>query len=292
MISTAALALLAPRAHRRGAIEFLMAWRVICSYVDELGEQPSLDPFANGLQLHRALIDAVSPTHPLLGDYYALHGDDCDGGYLAALVAVCRQRMTELPTAPDCERVARLGARRCAEAQSHMHTAAQTGSTKIMQRWAQTQLVGNNWQWWEIVAASIADLPIMAALAATGASAEETYAAHWPAALLASLLDSIADLDSDRMTGNYSLVVNYDSDEAIRDRLAVVAGRARDATRALPSAHIHTAIVAGVLAHYSLTPGGRTSRGAQLIARAQETLRPTITPILTTVRIYRFAARS
>lgn len=291
VISTAALALLAPRAHRRATVELLMAWRVICSYVDELGEQPCEDPLANGLQLHQALLDAVSPTRPAAGGYYTLHGDDDDGGYLDALVAVCRARMAALPADPDLERVARLGARRCAEAQSHMHTAAQTGSTRAMRRWAAAQPVVGDWQWWEVVAASIADLPIMAALAAAGVPPARAYAAHWPAALLASLLDSAADQDDDAATGDYSLIANYGSRAAARERLAVVAARAREATSQLPRGHIHSAIVAGIVAHYASLPGERSPVFAALLSPTHAALRPTITPIVTTVRLYRLVSR-
>lgn len=291
VISTAALALLAPREHRRAMIELLMAWRVICSFVDELGEQPSGDPLGNGLQLHRALLDAVSPTQPRLGDYYALHTDNRDGGYLDALVSVCRERLRTLPADPERERVTRLGALRCAEAQSHMHTAAQTGSTRALERWAMEQLVDGEWEWWEIVAASIADLPIMAALATGGRAPAQAYAAQWPGALLASLLDSIMDLEDDEETGDYSLISNYGSDAEVRDRVASIAGEARTAAHAVPNGHIHSAIVAGIVAHYACLPGERNARTTALLASAHDAMRPTITPILMTVRIYRALAR-
>lgn len=291
VIATAALALLAPRAHRRTTIELLMAWRVICSYVDELGEQPARDPLANGLHLHRALLDAVSPTVPPLGGYYAYYGDDADGGYLDALVAVCRRRLSELCASPELEQVARLGAQRCAEAQTHLHTAALTGSTHAMRRWAAAQPIVGDWHWWEIVAASIADLPIMAALAASAIAPERAYAAHWPAAALASLLDSVADLDDDMATGDFSLVANYASDDAVRERLGVIALRAREATRSLPGGHIHSAIAIGIVAHYVALAGRSTSRAATLMSLARESMRPTITPILMTVRAHRIISR-
>ena len=43
-------------------VRTLVAYQVICDYLDTLSEQPSADPIANGMTLHRALADAVAPS--------------------------------------------------------------------------------------------------------------------------------------------------------------------------------------------------------------------------------------
>ena len=58
-----AFATLAPRPQRASAIEAIVALQIIYDYLDGLTEQPSADPLCNGLELFRALSDAVSPAH-------------------------------------------------------------------------------------------------------------------------------------------------------------------------------------------------------------------------------------
>ena len=66
-------------------VRALVAYQVICDYLDTLAEQPTADPIRNGALLHRALPAALQqgPEHE---DYYRLHRAHDDGGYLAALV--------------------------------------------------------------------------------------------------------------------------------------------------------------------------------------------------------------
>ena len=83
--ATAVFAILAPRARRSAALRAMTALQIAIDYLDSLGEAPVDDPLANGLALHRAIGDAVSPGAPT-GDWYRHHPRREDGGYLASLV--------------------------------------------------------------------------------------------------------------------------------------------------------------------------------------------------------------
>src|SRR5215207_6701849 len=90
-LSAAGAALFAatmPKSPAPELVRALVAYQVICDYLDTLAEQPSTDPIANGAQLHRALVDAVADGPR--ADHYRLHRAQADGGYLASLVDACR----------------------------------------------------------------------------------------------------------------------------------------------------------------------------------------------------------
>src|SRR5215217_1886411 len=89
-LSAAGAALFAATAPRRRDPELvraLVAYQVICDYLDTLAEQPNPDPIRNGVRLHRALADAVADGP--LADHYRDHAVRDDGDYLVALVAAC-----------------------------------------------------------------------------------------------------------------------------------------------------------------------------------------------------------
>ena len=89
------------------------------------------DPLADGLALHAAICDAVSPG-AASGDWYGHHPQREDGGYLAALVAACQEEVAR--TAGHRARAAaRSGGppTRCGEGQSHTHAAARAGADEL-----------------------------------------------------------------------------------------------------------------------------------------------------------------
>ena len=132
--ATAVFAILAPRANRVGALRAMAALQVAIDYLDSLGEQPVDDPLADGLALHSALCDAVSPdARP--GDWYSLHPQREDGGYLAALVAECQERVAGLPATEAVLPLLQRAAKRCGEGQSHTHAAGAAGGDEI-EAWA------------------------------------------------------------------------------------------------------------------------------------------------------------
>src|SRR5215213_6461396 len=124
--ATAVFAILAPRANRAGALRAIVALQTAVDFLDTLGEQQVDDPLADGMALHGALCDAVS-TGGEPGDWYSLHPQHEDGGYLGALVAECRERVAGLPATEAVLPLLRRAAKRCGEGQSHTHAAGATG---------------------------------------------------------------------------------------------------------------------------------------------------------------------
>ena len=96
-------AVLAPR--RDGyLVRLLVAYQVLLDFLDSLSERPAPDPITDGRWLHLALMDALDPGG-CSRDYYLHHPCHGDGGYMEALVQVCRECCTLLPSYPSiCSR--------------------------------------------------------------------------------------------------------------------------------------------------------------------------------------------
>jgi tetraprenyl-beta-curcumene synthase len=257
--ATAVFAILAPRARRAGVVEALTRLQVAIDYLDTLGEQPLDDPLASGLMLHRALVDAVSPCASP-SDWYGRYPHGEDGGYLAALTAGCRREFGTLPAAAAVQSAAQRAAVRCAEGQSHTH-ASLGNRTGPLEDWARKQACPPGYAWWEVAAGATSSVAIHALIAAaadprtSAGEAELIEAAYFPPiGALTVLLDDLVDLDEDTIRGEHNYMTYYLSDTDAADRLALIAHRAKAATRQLRHGHRHAAILAGVAGFYLSAP--------------------------------------
>ena len=290
--ATAVLATLAPRANRAAAIEAMAAFQVAVDYLDTLGEQPAPDPLANGLRLHRALTDALSPGEEV-ADWYRLHPQGEDGGYLQALVAACRGIVQSLPAQAAALPAARRAAGRCGEGQSHTHAAA-LGEVEGLKAWASGLESPAGYSWWEVAAgasSSVGAHALIAAAADPGTTAEEAAlidAAYFPPiGALTVLLDDLIDLDEDRAAGAHNYMAYYESNLDAAERLASITRRAGAAAEKLRHAPRHQAILAGVAGFYLSAPGARTGYAGPIRGRMIESLGFSVRPILATMRLRR-----
>src|SRR5690242_7674379 len=132
--ATAVFATLAPRARRAEVLRAIAPLQIAIDYLDSIGEEQVSDPLADGLALHAAICDAVSPaTRP--GDYYVHHPQRDDGGFLDALVVACQDAVAQLPASEPVVPLLRRTANRCGEGQSYTHAAAQAGADEL-EAWA------------------------------------------------------------------------------------------------------------------------------------------------------------
>ena len=86
-----------PRARDVTLLRLLVAYEIIWDFLDSVNERGATAGQVNGRQLHLALVDALDPQRPIT-DYYRHHPWHDDGGYLRALVEVCREAARELPS--------------------------------------------------------------------------------------------------------------------------------------------------------------------------------------------------
>lgn len=283
--AAAAFAVMAPRSLIRLAVELLVAYQILLDYVDALGERICSDRMLRGLTIGMALTAAFArPSTPLALDPL---GDD--GGYLVALVAVCRSRLWQLPSAAAVEHQAEIAAKRCAQALAYTHTAARRGAGEL-RKWTATQPATSGYTWWEIAAGGNSNLAILALLAAaadpgtTSDDAMAVAAAYWPhVCVMSTLLDSLVDYERDAMTDNFSFVSHYPDRAALREGVLRSTARSLAANAALRRRHIHTMIVCGVAGYYAAvaTPGSLAARVAPSLLEA---LGPSATPIVRALR--------
>lgn len=238
-------------------IRLLVAVQIAWDYIDTLAEQPAIDPLANGIQLHRALIDAVG-VDPPRDDYYRLHPAHDDGGYLTALVAHCQDAGTSLPSLA-CVRDAAVRELERAEVQ-YLNHAPPAVRVPALRRWADAQDVEGA-GWIELAAAASSSLGVLAllALAADPATTERTVdrvrAAYVPwVDALTALLDSLVDGPADAAAGLLNWVAHYPSEAAMTTRLRQVTERSVGAARRLPNGDRHLLIVVGMIAMHLSQP--------------------------------------
>ncbi len=78
-------------------IQFIIAYQLICDYLDNLCDQsPSLDP-NDFYSLHRALVTALTPGASL-EDYYKFRNEKDDGGFLQSLIETCQEILATFPS--------------------------------------------------------------------------------------------------------------------------------------------------------------------------------------------------
>jgi tetraprenyl-beta-curcumene synthase len=252
----AAFAAFAQPAGRHAAIRAVVAYQTMFDYLDNLSEEPSEDPIANGRRLGGALLAAIAPGEPHRSHYPQRRWGE-DGGYLYALIATCRTALTSLPSFATIAEPARKATERVATYQSLNHGDG-NGRHDSFERWARDSGRAHaRLRWWETGAAAGSTLDLFALIAAAADPALDPGVARtlgnayfpWVGALH-SLLDSLADREEDLATGRRGLIDYYRSPHEAADRIATIATEAMGQVRELPGGHSHTLIVAAMTSFY------------------------------------------
>jgi tetraprenyl-beta-curcumene synthase len=272
----ALFATLVPCRRRVRVVRLLVAFEVMCDYLDTLAEQPTPDPLANGRQLHRALSVALGGAAAPPGGYYAKHPQHDDGGYLEALVGSCRAAFAALPSAAAVAATAARAAFRSGEGQSHNHAAMlDPRRAAQLSAWCAAHAPADGGlRWWECAAAACSSLTMHALLAAaadpatTAADAARIDAAYFPwIGALSSLLDSVADRDVDVRSGNHSYVAHYPTPADAAHRLAAITRRALAAARELPHGRQHVTILSAMTCFFLSGPQGASPAARCILAQ-------------------------
>jgi tetraprenyl-beta-curcumene synthase len=260
----ALFATLAPRSHRQATVRALVAFQTAYNYLDTLAEQASAEPIANGRQLHRALLVALDPAagHP---DYYLLHPQREDGGFLIALVDRCRSALATLPSHAAIAAISSRAANRIIAFQSLNLTAGQ-GGHEALQQWARSRAAdAPDLHWWQTAAAAGSSLAVHALIAAAAdpdvreQEIRAIDAAYHPRiCALHSLLDSLVDVAEDEQAGQRNLLSYHESTEQAALAMKALAQGAVDATSGLPDERRHGVILSAMVGYYLSSPGAKT----------------------------------
>lgn len=254
--AAALFAVLAPRTQRRRVVSLIVAYQVLYDYLDGVNEEPGFDELRDGLQLHRALTEAIMPGSPT-SDYYLHHPDRDDGGYMRLLCATCRQLVASLPSVARSSRVILEATGRCGQAQSHNHATRDWDHARLID-WSRAQGPQcGGYLWWELAAGGISCLNIHALLASTAdpsslpEEAARVDAAYFPSiCALSALLDSLADYHGDAGTNNHSFIAHYRDQDQAAERLVAITAEATTLIGSLRHSRRHAIILAGIVAYY------------------------------------------
>jgi tetraprenyl-beta-curcumene synthase len=264
-IDGAALFSILPRARNPALLRLLVAYEVIWDFLDSVNERSAKAGLANGLQLHRALLDALGPARPI-SDYYRHAPWQDDGGYLRALVTACRESCVRLPCFGEVYGLVVREARR-GQVCAINHDTNPCCRDAALEAWAAAEFPNGHEAWWfELTAAASTDLTLFALLALASEptcsreQVESTTRAYFPwASALAALLDSYVDQVEDAVHSDHSYVAHYDSPELATERICLFIRRCMAEASSLQNGERHTLIVASMFALYlskssALTP--------------------------------------
>jgi tetraprenyl-beta-curcumene synthase len=294
-IDGAALFSILPRARSPSLLRLLVAYEIIWDFLDSVNERGAAAGQANGRQLHLALIDALDPARPI-SDYYRHNPWRDDGGYLRALVTVCRECCAQLPS---YERVRKLIVTEAIRGQvcAINHDPDPSLRDSALEAWARREFPqGHEASWFELSAAASTDLTIFAllALASEPACSDREIAlignAYFPwTSGLAALLDSYVDQAEDVANGDHSYIAHYPTPELASKSVCLLIRRCLRETRALENGEKHILIAASMFAMYlskdsALTPAMRGT--TRRIVDAGGSLTRVLHPIL---RLWRIA---
>ena len=288
----AVFAVFAPRARRAATIRALVGFQVIFDYLDSVNECEAPDQLGDGEQLHKALLAALEPE-ARQPNYYMLHPQVDDGGYLQGAVAVCRENLAQLPGGPASRPVALRAAARCREGQAQTHAAIGAGTERLAE-WAARQDRAAGHLWWEMAAAGISSVGVLALIGTSAdreASARESRdldRAYFPGfCALSTLLDSLIDLGEDVETSNLNTIAMYGSSELAAERLGAMVRESAARARTLRDGRTHLAVLAGIAGFYLSAPEAETAFAEPIKASVVSALSPMATPVVATMRMRR-----
>jgi cytochrome P450 len=283
-----------PRARCPELLRLLVAYQVLADYLDCTSERAASNGIRNGLQLHRALIEAIDPSLPL-SDYYQHHLSREDGGYLRALVERCRQTAARLPSFAQAQPFA-VRAARLTTVLALNHEPDSALRDTEMKAWAALHFpAGSELEWFELAGSASAWLTILALLALaadTGrgqSEAEATYAAYLPwVSLAGTMLDSYADAAEDRESGAHSYIAHYTNATEALERIGESLATALAKTADLPNGERHLVLISCMVAMYLSKDSARTTENlaaTRQLARAAGRLPRALIPVLRAWRV-------
>lgn len=251
-IMGAGLFAILPGRRDRRLLRALVAYEIIIEFLDDAHERAATE--RNGLQLHRALVEALDASAPI-SDYYRHHPWKDDGGYLRALVETCREACVGLARYPQVRPLLVVGASRCSGVQSLNHETDSPRRRAALRAWSLANFPDEREvSWWEHTAAASSSLGVHALLAAAAADGDDplrVYDAYVPwIAAVSTLLDSYVDELRDEAADAHSYMAYYASREVAVGRLSELIRRSVHEASSLPGGHRHAVIAACMVAMY------------------------------------------
>ncbi|HEX3391379.1 MAG TPA: DUF2600 family protein [Solirubrobacteraceae bacterium] len=287
-IDGAALFWILPALRHKDLLSLLVAYEIMCDFLDSVSERGAAAGLENGRQLHLAFTEALDPRVPM-SDYYRYHPWRDDGGYLRLLVELCRTICVRLPSyvaiRPTLVRAATL-----AQVQGLNHELDPVLRDRALRQWVAREFADRlGLAWYELSGAASTWISVLALLAIASdpgrcsQEAVDTYAAYFWVCLAATVLDSYVDETEDRASGDHNYFGHYATEEEGLARAAEIVSRAAGETQMLRDGDRHAVIVACMVALYlskdtALAPGA--VRASRALLRSGGSLAVLLGPVL------------
>jgi tetraprenyl-beta-curcumene synthase len=274
--------ILAPR-RDAGLLRLLVAYNVLCDYLDSLTERPGA---GDAPLLHRAMTDALEPAG----------ARRADGGYLDALVETCRAECAALLAFAVVQPAALREARRASEVLPLNHQPVAAARDAGLRAWAAREFPDESQlAWYELSAAASTWLAVQASLAMAAdpscdaGRVEAVCGAYFPwASLAGTMLDSYVDEADDLAAGAHRYVAHYPTRALMLDRVGMAVEHAARAATALPGGRRHAVILSCMIAMYLSKDSARTPElrdASARLAASGGSLTRLLVPILRAWRI-------
>jgi tetraprenyl-beta-curcumene synthase len=241
-------------------IRLIVSYQTISDYLDNLCDRStSMDPEDFRL-LHQSMLDAIDPQAEQ-HDYYAMHQEVNDGGYLSSLVNTCQNCISMLPgygaAKPYISDLVSL----YTDLQVYKHIDPLLREEALLNWWATQKHRSPHLEWQEFAAATGSTLAVfMLFLAASnvGLSDDEAasiYKSYFPHLCgLHILMDYLIDQEEDRLGGDLNFCNYYIDSQTMLQRITMIVESARKDVTNIPSTPFHRMIIEGLLAIYLSDP--------------------------------------
>jgi tetraprenyl-beta-curcumene synthase len=261
-----------PHTRNYELLRALVRYELLQDLLDTVTEHGASVGPEHGESVYPALADALDLRRAPTACYAS--GLQDDGGYLATLVAGCRDGCRALP-GYDVVRplLVREAERSCVLVINHR--SDERCRDAELREWATRHLRDEReLRWFERTAAASGWITTHALLAAaasptvTREAAAATHAAYFPwLAMALTMLDSYADQAEDRANGDHSYVGHYATPEAAVERLCDSVARAASSVLALPDGERHAVLLGCMIALYLSKDSARTPALRETTAR-------------------------
>jgi tetraprenyl-beta-curcumene synthase len=260
--------------HFDETLRFIIAYQTISDYLDNLCDRStSLNP-EDFRMLHRSMLHALTPASSL-DDYYALHREQNDGGYLAALVTTCQEVLGNLSAYPLIAPFLHSLAGHYRELQVHKHVRKDQRVRRLNQMFLNHPEYQTQMTWYEFSACTGSTLGIFCLTASAFQRnfdrdrAERIASAYFPWVQgLHILLDYLIDQEEDRHGGDLNFCSFYPDAKEMERRLKHFCIRADESVSDLPDAPFHRLINRGLLGIYLADPKARRQKEVREIGRS------------------------
>ncbi|MEC2071818.1 tetraprenyl-beta-curcumene synthase family protein [Alkalihalophilus marmarensis] len=237
-------------------IQFIIAYQIMCDYLDNLCDQSdSLDP-RDFRALHNALLTALTPGAPLENNY-EFRNEQEDGGYLHALIETCQQILSTFPSFEKMQpAMLELSGYYC-DLQVYKHVKKEDRIPMLKAWYERHRHKMPEMTWYEFSACTASTLGVYALATystktnMTSETAETIKSGYFPWVQgFHILLDYFIDQEEDIADDELNFLFYYDSEEEMIERFRYFVKRAEESLSTLPDPKFHRMIYQGIIAIY------------------------------------------